>query len=81
MFIKQAKSYIDCNYLPKNLSTCHRSKNDAGEYRSASAGFVAISNPHNQLIEEWMGIFVHHLTTLPNPNQPYYLSRCSLAQA
>ncbi|KAL7477626.1 hypothetical protein ACHAW6_003425 [Cyclotella cf. meneghiniana] len=79
--VHPSMSYIVGNSLPKDVSTCHLSKNDAIKYRTASTWFMAVSNPHNTLIEEWMRILVHHLTTLPDPNQPYYLSHCSLTQA
>lgn len=68
------------NALPKNASTCHVSKN-AAEYRSASTWFMAVSNPHNPLIDEWLRILVHHLTTLSDPNKPYFITHCSLTQA
>lgn len=79
--VQSTMSHIDGKSLPKNVSTCHLSEDDAEEYRTASTWFMAVSKPHNTLIEEWMRILVHHLTTLPNPNQPYYLSHCSLTQA
>ncbi|KAL3801421.1 hypothetical protein HJC23_007031 [Cyclotella cryptica] len=79
--VSGALSHIEGNALPKNVSTCHLCKNDAVEYRTASTWLMAVSNPHNPLIEEWLRILIHHLTTLPNPNEPYYISHCSLTQA
>jgi hypothetical protein len=72
---------VEGNSLPKNVSTCHLSKDYAEEYRTASTWFMAVSNPHNPLIEEWLRLLVYHLTTLPNPNIPYFLSHCALTQA
>ena len=66
----------------QNVSTCHRTNFlTSKEFRLASTWFMAVSSPGNSLIYEWYKILKHHMTTLPNPNTPYFLSHCSLTQA
>lgn len=68
--------------LEQNASICHIwKKSSAEEFRLASTWFMAVSSPGNSLIFEWQKLLMHHMTTLPNPNTPYYLSHCALAQA
>lgn len=67
--------------LQQNVSICHLANPMGSEFRLASTWFMAVSSPGNSLIYEWHQVLMHHMTTLPNPNQPYFLSHCSLTQA
>ena len=57
------------------------SKNKGAPSRTTSNWFLASTNPHNPLVDEWLRVYVNHLLTLADPTQPYFLAHCSLSQA
>lgn len=71
---------IEAKHLPDTVKSCHLDRNAKG-YKTAANWFMASPYPHNPLVDEWLRIYTHHLTTLPNPNKPYFLMHCSLTQA
>mmetsp|Transcript_37592 Transcript_37592/g.80181 ORF Transcript_37592/g.80181 Transcript_37592/m.80181 type:complete len:384 (-) Transcript_37592:153-1304(-) len=58
-----------------------RRKGKGAPFRTSSNWFMASTNPHNPLVDEWLNIYVNHLLTLPDPTVPYFLTHCALTQA
>jgi hypothetical protein len=50
-------------------------------FRTSSNWFLASTNPHNPLVDEWLTRLHHHILTLPDPRTPYFLAHCALTQA
>ena len=50
-------------------------------FRTSSTWFLASTNPHNPLVDDWLRILHNHMLTLPDPKTPYFLAHCALTQA
>ncbi|KAL7426037.1 hypothetical protein ACHAXM_000281 [Skeletonema potamos] len=50
-------------------------------FRTSSNWFLASTNPHNPLVDEWLTILHKHMLSLPDPKTPYFLAHCALTQA
>ena len=73
---------IQAKHLPDTVKSCHLDHDgEAKGFKTGANWFMASPYPHNPLVDEWLRIYTHHLTTLPNPNKPYFLMHCSLTQA
>ena len=71
----------DCHNHSKEPEK-YRGKGKAGApFRTSSNWFLASTNPHNPLVDEWLAVYVNHLLTLPDPTTPYFLAHCALTQA
>ena len=71
----------DCHNHSK-VPEKYRGKGKAGApFRTSSNWFLASTNPHNPLVDEWLVVYVNHLLTLPDLTMPYFLAHCALTQA
>ena len=67
-----------CHDHSKISNTGRRGK--GSPFRTSSTWFIATTNLHNPIVDEWLAIYHKHLLTL-NTSLPYFLAHCALTQA